>query len=171
MHRLYRHSTIALTVAGIVVIATACDDSTDNGSQATEDAGTFDAGPVADASGPDPAPVDSGSDSGEPTDAGDSGSASGLDPAKRVVDLSSAERAQICDWNASLVGGYGVTFTCDGGSMSSAPDQAACVAGIPAADCEATVAEYENCARRIAADACTGFGSSECAPIVACIPS
>ncbi len=166
------HKSRALSLFGLVVgvgVACSSSDGDTNGTGAGDnDAGT--GSDVGTGSG-----EDAGSDAGEPpADGGDAGSdgggLSGLDQDKKVVDLNDGERRQLCDWTASIQGGYGVIRQCDGGSVPSAPNQQACVDGVPEANCDLTVAEYETCAVRFATDACTAFGSAECAPVVACMP-
>ncbi|MBX3222721.1 MAG: hypothetical protein KF795_19570 [Labilithrix sp.] len=157
----------------MVAIAAACSSSDDdaNGTDAgNNDAGTgSDTGPSNDDAGTDASePPADGGDAG--SDANDGGGRSGLPQDKQVVDLDENERRQLCDWTASIQGGYGVIRQCDGGPVPSAPNQQACVDGVPEADCELTVAEYETCAARFASDACTAFGSAECAPVVMCMP-
>jgi hypothetical protein len=94
---------------------------------------------------------------------------SGLPATKRYVALSTSEKAQFCDWEASLLGGYGKAQlkTCTDGRCASIslPDQASCVADFSeySASCEATVAEGENCA-------IDGCGTS-CDPLFACTPN
>jgi hypothetical protein len=76
---------------------------------------------------------------------------SGLPLDARYVALSPPQKAQFCDWEASIIGGYGKLqiATCDNGRCASIslPDQASCVADFDQyrADCEATVADGESC--------------------------
>ncbi|MBX3191909.1 MAG: hypothetical protein KF819_33265 [Labilithrix sp.] len=150
-------------------VAAACSSSDTNGTGGGDAGVDSDAPPSNDDAGVDASqpPVDGGDAA---SDANDGGGRSGLNQSKKIVDLDEAERRQLCDWTASIQGGYGVIRQCDGGNVPSAPNQQACVDGVPDDNCEVTVAEYETCAVRFAADACTAFGSVECAPIVACQP-
>lgn len=81
------------------------------------------------------------------TDAG--AQSSGVPGDKKLVDLTQAERAQICDWSMGKLGGYGVTCNTSDWTAMSYPDQAACVDDAPTAsttpDCTATVKQDEAC--------------------------
>jgi hypothetical protein len=91
---------------------------------------------------------------------------SGIDPTKRYGALTHDEKAQFCDWEASLLGGYGRAQlkTCTDGRCASIsiPDQASCVDDFAPYDasCPATVADGEDCA-------IDGCGTS-CDPLFAC---
>lgn len=60
------------------------------------------------------------------------------DPKTPAANLSSDQLKSLCDWQASLFGGYGQSFGCDAGGIDpgfshydSAPsDQASCVANL-----------------------------------------
>jgi hypothetical protein len=79
--------------------------------------------------------------------------ASGVDGSKRVVDLSDAEKGQLCDWMVARAGSYGNPGTCDRNQPPATypflafDDQAACIADLPdpSAGCQATVGELEAC--------------------------
>lgn len=96
---------------------------------------------------------------------------SGVPAAKTLSSLTTAEKAQICDWSASLSGGYGRTWNCgEGATASNASSQAECVADFPPS-CSATVAQLEACSLLIAASICNVdrvITSPECAPIFQC---
>lgn len=101
---------------------------------------------------------------------GGSPSTSGVDGSKRAGTLPLDEYVALCDWVASLYGGYGMRRVCSNGSYSApAPSQQACIDGQPAlASCEATVGEFELCVRALH-DRCTGiFTEPRCASIVPC---
>jgi hypothetical protein len=87
---------------------------------------------------------------------------SGVTPTKKVDELTPAEAATLCDYVASLYGGYGATskLTCDGGVTSTTtalPSQAACVDGLLTklpAGCPATVSDTEACFGALAVLSC-----------------
>ncbi|MBX3216280.1 MAG: hypothetical protein KF850_29845 [Labilithrix sp.] len=96
---------------------------------------------------------------------------SGIDPDKTVGGLSTAEKKQLCDWQASVSGGYGKKTTCDDGVSSSTPkDQAACVQRMSLPSCAATIAEVEACIKLDAKDPCALaiLSAPECEPLRAC---
>ena len=91
---------------------------------------------------------------------GDSGGNSGVSSSKRLIDLSDAEKGQLCDWMVGQAGSYGNPGTCGvnvGGidhPFLVYNDQAACVSDSPDwtfTDCAATVAELEACVNRLPA--------------------
>src|SRR5262245_59865869 len=73
---------------------------------------------------------------------------SGVDPSKIWTGLTTAEKGALCDWAASLYGGYGKTIDCHNGlTVGSNANQQACVASLPAT-CAATVDEIEECTKQ-----------------------
>jgi hypothetical protein len=75
-----------------------------------------------------------------------------IDPMDRLVDLTSAGKATLCDWLAAQVGGYGHSIRCEGIATSDLPttdsDQAACVAQLgafTAPKCPTTVGQFASC--------------------------
>ena len=92
-----------------------------------------------------------------------SSSGSGLNSSEDVINLSSSDRAALCDWWASQYGGYGGSVSCGGGplvtSLKGPTDQPSCVAGLPkastASQCTATVQNYQNCVQSIVKQGCT----------------
>jgi hypothetical protein len=87
----------------------------------------------------------------------------------RIADLTPDEKAQLCDWAASLFGGYGRSVSCtDGTSASSKSSQAACVADAIPPGCEATVADEEACGRKVHDFCGSALDMPECAPLLPC---
>ena len=83
-------------------------------------------------------------------DSGGTG-ASGVDGTKLVTSTTADERKMLCDWSATLYGGYGKSRsgTCDGGTVTSPgpTSQGDCVGGLGGvpAGCPATVKQTEDC--------------------------
>jgi hypothetical protein len=70
---------------------------------------------------------------------------SGVDKSKVWSGLTTAEKGTVCDWVASLYGGYGKTIDCHNGqTVGSTATQQACIDSVPAT-CAATVGEIEQC--------------------------
>lgn len=100
---------------------------------------------------------------------------SGVSGTKTVATTTDADRKAICDWTASLYGGYGKTIECGnvGGfdlTIYGPESQAACVAEseqIPTT-CQATVAQVEACVKA-AADCDDTNDEAACAAIIACM--
>jgi len=105
---------------------------------------------------------------GENGGSGETGpGASGLEKSKVWSTLTVAERATLCDWEASMFGGYGMSMDCgDGSSIGSFPSQQACIDNF-SATCAATVAQFEACAN--ASNCTTGIFPPACAPLLACV--
>jgi hypothetical protein len=89
----------------------------------------------------------SGTDSAGASEAGVDGSAPPpIDPSRKVTDLSDAERGALCDWYASVLGGYGHETSCAGGTtVQNYVDRATCVAMFFKPACHETVEEFETC--------------------------
>ncbi len=95
----------------------------------------------------------------------------GIPGNKKVGDLNADDIVKMCDWGASLFGGYGMEVTCDDGSTSKSEEsREACVAGegFPPS-CQATVSQAEACARKLHDLCLSGLGTAQCAPILACL--
>lgn len=112
-----------------------------------------------------------------PTDGGS------LDISKLVVDLSLAEQAAFCDWDAQQYGGYGQMVVCDSGaragsSSEAGTNQAMCVMGLQMLastrpSCPATVGDGMACVQWEVQNPCAGtaagpagcqvLGSAACA--------
>jgi hypothetical protein len=106
---------------------------------------------------------DSGPPAAKPT--------SGLTATKELSQLSTTERRDLCEWQASVNGGYARKTTCDGGfSVESPSDLAECLQQFPST-CDATIAETEACIKKDAADPCAVafLNSPECKPLRDCL--
>jgi hypothetical protein len=98
---------------------------------------------------------------------------SGLPPGALLRDLSDTDSRKLCDWAASLFGGYNVRMACpDGSSLYSRPSQQACVDAVVRTEvCMATVADAEACSRWIVQRACAGPTKAvpaTCLKVVSC---
>ncbi len=85
---------------------------------------------------------------------------SGVASSKRLVDLTDAEKGQVCDWMVATAGSYGLPGapgTCNRSESPNYPflaydDQADCVQDSPDptfTECQATVAQLEACVSRL----------------------
>jgi len=111
-----------------------------------------------------------GTSSSSGTPALPNGPTSGVDETKKLSELNATEKAQLCDWEAGILGGYNHKTTCSGGSSTTnAASQSACVSKMPAT-CEATVQEIEDCSKIDAKDPCAFaiLTAPECKPLLAC---
>lgn len=110
---------------------------------------------------------------GDPDASTQAGVFSGVTGTKTIGSLTDADKKQICDWTASLYGGYGQTITCSAISSITGPEsQAAClaVAATIESTCSATVTQAESCTKIMAT--CNGkVGTESCAALFACYPS
>jgi hypothetical protein len=70
---------------------------------------------------------------------------SGVDGTKKVSALTDAEKGKVCDYFASLVGGYGKSNTCGQGMFMPPATQTDCVQQF--AVCDAKESDYETCAK------------------------
>ena len=105
---------------------------------------------------------------------------SGVPGAKTVTGMTAADNQKICDWTASLYGGYGGQAICDDGSgmvatITGPSNQAACLAQaaqVPST-CTATVSQVETCTRAISTcDPNDDVAATEaCTAMFTCIPS
>ncbi|HET6279908.1 MAG TPA: hypothetical protein VFH73_03050 [Polyangia bacterium] len=79
-----------------------------------------------------------------------------LDPRKRLTELTPAERATLCDWTATKVGGYGTRYYCEGSVHQTYATQAACLVSQSrvARGCTATVADSQACTAMAQEDPC-----------------
>jgi hypothetical protein len=97
---------------------------------------------------------------------------SGVTGTKTLAALSAAEKGQICDWTASLYGGYGKTVTCADSTIDGPESQADCLAVSAALSpsCSATVAQAEGCTKLMAT--CDAkVVTPDCLALYACYPS
>jgi hypothetical protein len=79
-------------------------------------------------------------------------SSSGLPPSEKLVNLTDAQRGQLCDWVVTKFSDYGTRVDCTS-DLFTYPDQASCVADSPSStstpDCGATVAQMETCIKSL----------------------
>ncbi|HYP99283.1 MAG TPA: hypothetical protein VER96_11495 [Polyangiaceae bacterium] len=72
-----------------------------------------------------------------------------IDSGKAILDLTDDERAELCDWNALMLGGYGQTIDCraiGGTTHITFADRAQCLAVGFAHTCRSvTVSDYVQC--------------------------
>lgn len=67
-----------------------------------------------------------------------------VDPNKTGPELTDAERAELCDWYASLFGGYGHVTDCTSITVQ-VPERPACIATTLPSTCMSMVRDYEQC--------------------------
>ncbi len=115
------------------------------------------------------------SDGGTAGSSASSGSSStvALDPSAQIASLTSAQKAQLCDWEAGRLGGYGTTTTCPTGSgIGLYTSQAECVATFATSldTCQATVQDEYNCVNDLAVSPCLSTLDNDpaCEPIISC---
>jgi hypothetical protein len=106
-------------------------------------------------------------------DAGSDASTVALDPSAYLANLTTAQKAELCDWQATRLGGYGTTTSCPGGTGLSVPtSQASCAAGLAtsANTCQATVQDEYNCIDSLVQLPCLETYESlpECQLILSC---
>jgi hypothetical protein len=104
---------------------------------------------------------------------------SSVDASKHLPDATEADLAAICDWFASLVGGYGAPATCSTAILAAPLSLGDCEASFPM--CDVPFSDFEACVSAItqAQAACTDTSvadaraSDACAPVVAadCFPT
>ena len=156
--------TAAAVVFGVwAVMAGACSDTSNN--DPTGGAGTGGGAPGGRDGG-----APGGSGGGAP--GGGTGGAPIGDPAidgsKRIDSLTASEKAALCDWGASLYGGYGMKVMCaDGTSSSSSDSREGCI-NDPVQPCPITVAEFVPCSRKVHELCFAGLATAECAGFLAC---
>jgi hypothetical protein len=70
-----------------------------------------------------------------------------IDPNTLFTSLTSAQIAEICDWEESLLGGYDAAISCQIGTMNNFANQAQCVGALTfiPGSCSLTVGGYEMC--------------------------
>jgi hypothetical protein len=118
-----------LFLAVLLALASACGGNSGGGNPFTGAAGT-------------------GGSSGGTGGSGGTTNGSGVDGTKSVSALTMDEKNKICDWLASLVGGYGKTDACGMGKYRPPMSQADCASNLPL--CNVTVANFEACQQAMA---------------------
>ncbi|HYJ10055.1 MAG TPA: hypothetical protein VEX18_13625, partial [Polyangiaceae bacterium] len=110
---------------------------------------------------------DSGADEGGSNATGGTGGIPDLpsvDPETNLRDLTDDEKAELCDWDAETLGGYGKRTTCsDGSTVQNYTDQAQCISfGFTFSCLTVTVGDVERCTiARIPSGGCDS-PSAEC---------
>ena len=113
-------------------------------------------------------------DAGSGVDGSDAISSSGIPTTTKVAKLTSADKTRICDWNASLFGGYGKSKRCSNELSWTGPDdRATCVEELESISksCQGTVGEYEICQRFFVTSAACKEDAEfprECAVFLSC---
>jgi hypothetical protein len=103
----------------------------------------------------------------------DGSSSSGLQPTTKLVDLTTAQRNQLCMEESA--NGTGAVSCPDAGATTVAPG--VCPASAIQPDCSATVATSKTCAARLLADACNyqaytaDLATPECLVMLECTNS
>ena len=63
-----------------------------------------------------------------------------------MMNLSDAQRRQLCDWKNATLGGYNLTTDCGGGNKAQTDvNQDACVMSGLVTRCAVTVRQFETC--------------------------
>jgi hypothetical protein len=110
---------------------------------------------------------------GKSEDSSGGGSDSGLDSGQRVAELNESEIAELCDWTAAQLGGYGVEHECgDGSSARTQDSQQECVDSsrmtFAQQGCALTIAEFEKCVNALEGDVCNVLTEASCLPLISC---
>ena len=97
------------------------------------------------------------------------GSGSGITGTKKLTELSASEQNDLCAYTVGVEGGPR-TVTC-GDRAVYLEDEATCVLTLGSVNtqCQATVADVEDCARAIGMDPCN-TGVAACTTFFACVP-
>lgn len=116
--------------------------------------------------------ADHGSDGsgGGPTDAIPDISPPSIDPSTMFPSLSDAQKGELCDWMNAELGGYGMEYTCGGGTYPTYANQAACIHGIFSSTCTTTVGQFEACVRALAPEHGCNLEYATCSPVYDCNP-
>jgi hypothetical protein len=103
---------------------------------------------------------------------------SGVAGSKTIGSLTSADTKAICDWTASLYGGYGGEVTCDDGAgfimtITGPKDLAECLAKaatVPST-CKSTVAQAEACTRALSTcdESDDAAAAAACTAMMTCV--
>lgn len=103
---------------------------------------------------------------------------SGVAGSKTIGNLTSADTKAMCDWTASLYGGYGGEVVCAGGSgltltIIGPKDLTECLAKaatVPST-CNATVAQAEACTRALSTcdESDDAAAAAACTAMMACV--
>ena len=80
---------------------------------------------------------------------GTSGGDPGVNGSTQISATNDAEKMNLCNWFAGMVGGYGATPSCSMALIEAPPSEADCVSTFP--DCAVPVSTFEACVRTIVA--------------------
>lgn len=99
-----------------------------------------------------------------------SSSGSGVTGSKRLSELTSSERDDLCSYSFDASGGAHSKM-CGGGITISTQSVADCTTGLAAvsASCAVTVDTAESCAEAIGSDLCNTLSSSDCLALFVCV--
>ncbi len=97
-----------------------------------------------------------------------SGSGSGIESTKKLTELGSTERQQLCEYMVEAEGGVHSKM-CDGFTIT-AQSASECTTGLGsiAASCTATVDDAEACAEAAGDDLCNLLSSPSCSFLLQC---
>ncbi len=93
-----------------------------------------------------------------------------IDPNTNALDLTDAERKELCDWENAELGGYGASTDCGGTGViiTNEANQAQCVAAQFTSTCMMTVAQFEACILAKAPSQGCNSNFTLCAPVRTC---
>jgi hypothetical protein len=105
--------------------------------------------------------------------AGDAGALPPISPSTPLVDLTAAQKGELCDWVNNSLGGYGHITYCDAAvPMENATSQAVCIAGMFFDPCPwITVGQYEACILAKLPSGGCDFPSAQCSPAIQRCPN
>ncbi|MBA3458236.1 MAG: hypothetical protein H0T42_34460 [Deltaproteobacteria bacterium] len=95
---------------------------------------------------------------------------SGVAGSKKLVELSTTEIGDLCDYTSDVQGGYGTSKVCGDGITVTVPARASCISRLEAtaASCTATVDTAEACAEAVGEDLCKLLSEPKCAFALQC---
>jgi hypothetical protein len=95
---------------------------------------------------------------------------SGVDGSKKIIDLSPAERGDVCDYTSDVQGGYGTMKVCGDGLTLSVKQRMDCITNLEetVAGCTATVENLEACSEAVGEDLCKFLSEPACAFLLQC---
>jgi hypothetical protein len=99
---------------------------------------------------------------------GSSNTGSGVTGSKKLTELNSSERDNLCSYVVNVEGGVR-SKTCDG-ILITTQSAAVCTASLTAvsSSCTATVDNAETCAEAVSDDLCKVLSSSDCLLVFSC---
>ena len=119
--------------------------------------------------------VDAGADAGEQrTDASNDGAVAdkslfGIAADTDIQTVSAEQKGKLCDWMNEQLGGYGMSFACKGaGSVTTAKDQAECIAGVFTGRCVLSLEQFVTCVRALAPEHTCNAEYNTCLPLYEC---